>query len=375
MDRKHILFISSWFPNKLEPTNGNFVQRHAEAVSVFHDVEVLHAIGDPHQKKMYIIDNKIINKIKTVIVYYRDSKNPVQNFYRRMNAYKMGFRIMQKPDLVHANILHNNLLFAVYLKKRHGIPFVVTEHWTALRKVNHGKTSGAIKNTAKFIGNHASEILPVSKELEDGLRYLGIKTKMQVVPNVVDTELFSPRGSKSSVKFTFIHVSSLIPRKNPDKILSTALKLLSEGYQFKLKIGGDGDTALLKNMAELSGFSDNIEVFGMQPIESIAKKMKESDCFILYSDDENLPCVLLESMACGIPVIATDVGGISEFFPKNFGILLKEKSEENLRKAMLDMMSENITADAELADFARQNFSKKAIGAQYSSVYKSILKW
>ncbi|MBC7555687.1 MAG: hypothetical protein H7195_01860, partial [Chryseobacterium sp.] len=44
---KHkILFISAWFPNKLEPTNGNFVQRHAEASALYNNVEILHAVGD-----------------------------------------------------------------------------------------------------------------------------------------------------------------------------------------------------------------------------------------------------------------------------------------------------------------------------------------
>ena len=56
--RYKILFISSWFPSKIEPTNGNFVQRHAEAVSRLYDVEILHAIGDPNQEENYFFDEK-----------------------------------------------------------------------------------------------------------------------------------------------------------------------------------------------------------------------------------------------------------------------------------------------------------------------------
>ena len=59
--RHKILFISSWFPNKLEPTNGNFVQRHAEAVSLLHDVEVLHAIGYFNEKEKFVFDDQVIN--------------------------------------------------------------------------------------------------------------------------------------------------------------------------------------------------------------------------------------------------------------------------------------------------------------------------
>ena len=82
-----ILFLSSWFPNKLEPTNGNFVQRHAEAVAMKYEVEILHTIGDFHQKETFIFDDKLINGIRTLVIYYKNSKNPIQNFIRGMTAY------------------------------------------------------------------------------------------------------------------------------------------------------------------------------------------------------------------------------------------------------------------------------------------------
>ncbi|PZU88720.1 MAG: hypothetical protein DI529_05040, partial [Chryseobacterium sp.] len=214
-----VLFISSWFPNKLEPTNGNFVQRHAEAVATLHDVEILHTIGDFHQEKIFVFDDQIINGIRTLVIYYKNSKNPIQNFLRRMKAYKIGFSKMQKPDIVHANVLHNNMFFAVYLKKKFKIPFVVTEHWTALRKINHHNTSSAIKWIAKYVGNQASMILPVSNDLKESLDVLGIKTSKKVIPNVVDTKLFKPKNADSE-EFNFIHISNLIPRKNSNKILN-----------------------------------------------------------------------------------------------------------------------------------------------------------
>lgn len=256
MERKNILFISSWFPNKIEPTNGNFVQRHAEAVSLVHNVEILHAIGDFDQDEKYLFDDRLINGIRTLIVYYKNSKNPVKNFFRRMKAYNKGFSKLQKPHLVHANILHNNMLFAVYLKKKYKIPFVVTEHWTALRKINAEITSKIIKQTAVIIGNQAKFILPVSNDLLLGLRDLGITTKMMVVPNVVNTQLFVPQR-KADTEFTFIHVSNLIPRKNPEKILDVALNLLDKGFVFRFQLGGDGNDEILnklRNKVENSKF-------------------------------------------------------------------------------------------------------------------------
>lgn len=367
-----ILFISSWFPNKLEPTNGNFVQRHAEAVSLLNDVEILHAIGDLDQEDNFVFDDKTVNGIRTLIVYYKNTRNPVINFTRRMLAYKKGFNLMNKPDVVHANVLHNNMLFAVYLKKKFGIPFVVTEHWTALRKINEKITSKSIKLTAKIIGNQAAKILPVSRDLQSGLENLGITTPMKVIPNVVNTELFSPKDAPNE-EFTFIHVSNLIPRKNADKILKTAIRLLNEGIRFRLKIGGDGDIKPLQELSENSPHSDKIEIFSIQPIEKIAEKMKQADCFILFSDDENQPCVIAEAFSSGIRVISTNVGGIGEFFPDQFGILLDRVDEGLLEDAMKNILNQQDVPDSsKFVSYSEKTFSQRAIAEQYTSVYKEV---
>lgn len=371
--RHKILFISSWFPNKLEPTNGNFVQRHAEAVSLFHNVEILHAIGDFNQKEKFVFDDQVINGIRTLIVYYKNSKNPLQNFLRRMKAYQLGFKKIQKPDLVHGNVLHNNLLFAVYLKKKFGIPFVVTEHWTALREINRNKLPFQKKMIAKFIGNQSSMLLPVSKDLEKGLKSLPIKTKMKVVPNVVDDTVFKPKTSENE-KITFIHVSSLIPRKNPEKIIEAAINLWEKGFDLNLKIGGDGDIKPLMNQIEKSSFRDKIEIFGELTISEVAEKMKNADCFILFSDDENQPCVIAESFASGIKVISTNVGGISEFFPDNFGILLEKVDVKLLEEAMIKVLNSELNSSKkEISHYAEQTFSKQKIAEKFSEIYNQVL--
>ena len=371
--RHKILFISSWFPNKIEPTNGNFVQRHAEAVSLLHDVEVLHAIGDFNQKEKFVFEDEKINGIRTLIVYYKNSKNPLQNFLRRMKAYQLGFKKIQKPDLVHGNVLHNNLLFAVYLKKKFGIPFVVTEHWTALREINRNKLPFQKKLIAKFIGNQSSMLLPVSKDLEKGLKSLPIKTKMKVVPNVVDDTVFKPKTSENE-KITFIHVSSLIPRKNPEKIIEAAINLWEKGFDLNLKIGGDGDIKPLMNQIEKSSFRDKIEIFGELTISEVAEKMKNADCFILFSDDENQPCVIAESFASGIKVISTNVGGISEFFPDNFGILLEKVDVKLLEEAMIKVLNSELNSSKkEISHYAEQTFSKQKIAEKFSEIYNQVL--
>ena len=371
-----ILFISSWFPNKLEPTNGNFVQRHAEAVALKHDVEILHTIGDFKQKETFVFDDKIINGIRTLVVYYKNSKNPIQNFLRRMKAYKMGFSKMQKPELVHGNVLHNNMLFAVYLKKKYKIPFVISEHWTALQEENLARTSANIKRIAKFIAKHADYIFPVSENLKKSLKMLGIKTPMKVISNVVNTDVFRIRQTNGNKSTRFLHVSSLIPRKRPDKIIETVHQLKVNGYDVSLEIGGDGDTATLRRLVQKLNAEEYISIFDEISYEEVAEKMQTSDCFILFSDNETQGCVILESYACGKPVIATAVGGVPEFIKPGLGVLIEKANEQELYQSMQNFIENKITFNKPevLRDFVIDNFSKDIISNQFTEVYIKIGK-
>ncbi|WP_392437305.1 glycosyltransferase [Cruoricaptor ignavus] len=370
MKRKNILFISSWYPSEAEPTNGNFVQRHAEAAGLRENVEVLHSVGIT-QKKAFRISEEKVNGVKTLIVYYRKSSLKAVNFFRRMWAYSIGFQRVNRPDVVHGNVLYNNLLFAVWLKWFEKIPFVVTEHWTALQRENHPKLSFLQKKLSQFIGNQANKIMPVSENLKQSLQELGIKTPMKVVPNVVNTEVFTPKPKNA--EFTFLHISNLSPQKNGDKILRTALKLLDEGYEFKLQIGGDGDVSPLKKIAENSGFTEKIEIFGTLTSEVVAAKMGGAHCFILFSDYENQPCVIAEAFSCGTQVISTKVGGIAEFFPDYAGILLEEISTEALETAMREVLQKSFLHEKATAEFARKTFSPEKIAAQFSEIYEEVL--
>lgn len=371
--RYKILFISSWFPNKLEPTNGNFVQRHAEAVATRHNVEILHAIGDSAQKNMYCLEDKMINGIKTTIVYYKKSKNPVLNFYRRMQSYKKGFQLLEKPDLVHANILENSMLFAVYLKQKHQIPFVLSEHWSGFLDINRHRLSKGKIFLAKTIAKHSSFILPVSSYLLNDLRKLGIRSRFQVVENVVNLNHFHIKKEKTA-QIKFLHISNLITIKNPEKIIAAAVKLRMEFSDFELHIGGDGDIEKLNRIIAENNAGLYIKTFPLLTAAEVAEKMRESACFLLFSEYENFPCVLLESLASGTPVIATKVGGIPEIINEKNGILIS-KCENELYEAMKMVLLNKIQFDTpeNLHAFVDHHYSVDAISRKFDEIYLKVL--
>ncbi len=80
--RHHILFLSSWYPSRVLPNNGDFVQRHAEAVATKHQVTLIHVISDENLAAPIEITENNINDVRTLIAYVKVSSNPIIKLYR-----------------------------------------------------------------------------------------------------------------------------------------------------------------------------------------------------------------------------------------------------------------------------------------------------
>jgi glycosyltransferase involved in cell wall biosynthesis len=103
--------------------------------------------------------------------------------------------------------------------------------------------------------------------------------------------------------------------------------------------------------------------------------MRESDFLLMFSNYENLPCVIAEAFASGMPVLATDVGGIREMIRhERLGRLVQAKDEEALLKETRWMMNHARGMDGEyIARFAEENFGEEVIGKQIAALYERAL--
>jgi len=104
--------------------------------------------------------------------------------------------------------------------------------------------------------------------------------------------------------------------------------------------------------------------------KKIASYLNNSDVFVLFSNYENLPCVILEAFACGVPVVATNVGGISEYFPKDFGFLVEPKDKSAFKSAILNIYNSVKKPDKQLMhQYAKKHFGQQAIATSFSELY------
>ena len=119
-------------------------------------------------------------------------------------------------------------------------------------------------------------------------------------------------------------------------ILRAAAALRQPRSDFRLLIVGEGpDRESLERLAAgLALSEDCVRFVGRKDESELAQIMRQADCFVLFSEYENLPCVISEAMASGLPVIATRVGGIPEQVRADMGILVAPGDEAGLTQAM-----------------------------------------
>ena len=99
----HILFLCSWYPSRVLPTNGDFIKRHAEAISTLNDVSVLHIISDKTISPSTLVATKD-NNVNTFIGYVRYTSNPLVKYIRFTRMYKKAIRQIASFDIIHLNV-------------------------------------------------------------------------------------------------------------------------------------------------------------------------------------------------------------------------------------------------------------------------------
>lgn len=386
----NILFLSGWYPNRVLPTLGNFVQKHAEAVALHSNVTALHVCADANCRQTYEITENTVNNVFTINVYYKKVEHRVplvsqiQKMIRTVKAYAAGLKVVKarsgKTDLVHHNIVYPSGLIPLYLKKFKGIPYIVTEHSTAYLASKNTEISFPERTFSKMICRNASVITPVSKDLQNAMAAHGFPGRYEVVYNVVDTKLFYPSGQKEEKhKIKFLHISTLDDgHKNISGMLNAISALSKNRNDFECLFAGDGDIQPhIATAKKLNIYNTFVFFEGTKTTAEIAQLMRNADCFLMFSNYENLPVVIIEALASGLPIISSDVGGIHEHITQERGILVKAKNEEALARA-LDQMTGNIRnkqyKPEALAAYAEENFSYEKVSEKFHHLYQQVIK-
>lgn len=236
------------------------------------------------------------------------------------------------------------------LKKKYKLPYVIRfgggdvpgfqERFTKVYKL--------IAPAIKMIWKKADARIANSQGLKDMALKFYDKKSFDIIPNGVDTEVFYPIEKADSDEFKILFVSRLIERKGLQFIIPQLQKIQdSTEKKVKLVVVGDGPyREQLETITREYKVADMVEFVGQKNKKEIVQFYQNADLFILPSAKEGMPNVVLEAMACGLPIIMTPCEGSKELVQDNGYILLTsemgEKIQQLLRnKEMLQKLGHN----------------------------------
>jgi len=325
-----------------------------------------------------------------VRIYYAASRagvsfmRPIINTLKFLRCHLKGLKLIKKevgrPDLLHVNVLTRLGVIAMFYKWFTGTPYVITEHWT--RYLPHMDNFRGMfrKMMTRMAVKNASAVLPVTDNLRKAMEAHGLRNRnYRIIPNVVDMDMFHvDEGYQFIDRKHFIHVSCFEDKQKNISGILRVLKRLSENRTdwFCTLIGDGIHFEKLKGYAkELSLDGKFTQFTGLKENEELAELMRRACFQVMFSRFENLPVVILESFASGVPVLSTDVGGIREHLHPDLGILIQSENEQQLEEKidyLLDHYQEY--KKEKLRAYAMDNFSREVIGRKLAEVYASIIQ-
>lgn len=376
MNKKlHILFLCGWYPSKILPNNGNFIKRHAEAVSLKHNVSVLHIISDKNCSKSINIETKEINGVKTHIGYVKETKNLILKLFRFWKVYFILLKKIKPFNIVHLNEIFPFGLFALHLKFFKKKSYIISEHWTDYKYPLSNKISFLEKILSKLIVKKASFVCPVSKSLQKDMETFGLKGNYKIVPNIIDVSVFVT-SKKKEKNYTIIHVSNLYNnQKNIVGMLNVAKKLESKIKNFTWKFIGGNKEEYATLIKKLNFTSAKIEFINYVAHKNLVAHLQNSNLCVSFSNYETFGIVMVEALSCGIPVISTNTGILNELKPTDFFRIIPVKDEEKLQDEIIYFYDNKtaLTSKEKMRDYINTRFSNRSVCEEFTTLYKKTL--
>ena len=297
-------------------------------------------------------------------------------FYRaNMKALKIGRDKSRPYDLIHVHILTRLGVIAWIQKKLHKTPYIITEHWS--RYLPGNDFGGFLRKLfTKIVVRNAETVTTVTENLAIAMKNHGLKNdKYVVLPNVVNLDMLhinKKNTDETSHIPTIIHISCFEDKSKNISGLLESLKIIDDkGIDFQCTLIGEGmDLDLMKEKAKELQLINKVSFTGLLQGQALANELSSGDFLVLSSNYENMPVVILEALASGLPVVSTNVGGIKEMIDDTKGILVEPRNKEALAEAMIKMIETHKNYDANyLRNSVIEKYGYESVGRFLDSIY------
>lgn len=368
-----VLFISYWYPSKNNPLKGVFVKKHAFAAAVENEVYILSLVIENSTKfyKKEILnfkDERGLNNTQIIISskYYKLFHLLLFFQYRLLKIEATKIVAGFKPQIIHSNVLYPAAILGYKLSKHYTLPHIITEHWS---KVNKFMGKSLYARMGKKAYSQAKAVTVVSDFLKENILTYIDPLRTHVVPNVVYTSLFSfkPKAICSDT-ITFTIVAHWTNPKRPDLVFYGLNKFANHTTK-KIVLNVIGEGYLIHEL-KTKIWQFKVNYLGNKTPYELADTLQKSDYFLHASEIETFSIVIAEALSTGTPVLASNVGAISELINETNGVLTTN-TVENWEKSLITLTGKQF--NHELIANSTEKFSEKNIGEQFTRIYKRII--
>ncbi|WP_343603749.1 glycosyltransferase [Roseateles sp.] len=386
----HALFIPSWYPPTPTDTYGSFfreqalaLRRHGITVGVIAPAlrslsEGLRALCGDFGLREEIDEGLPTLRFHGVRAFsWHHGLNLRFWEWSGLRAFERYQRNHGKPDLLHVHATLFGLAWARAIHRRHGIPFVVTEH----------SSEFALNPPRPHLMAYLADTLPaasrcfcVSSALSQRMSSLFPSEKIgkhwEVMPNLVSARFAVTCNARRDADFTFLNVAGLNRNKGQHHLLVALAELRRHGAAVpRLRIVGTGpEESALKELARTLELEDLVTFVGPLPREQVAHEMAHCDALVLASRYETFGVVAVEALTSGKPVVSTRSGGPEDIIiPGKDGLLIPTEDPHALAEAMSQLQREHSRFDAQdIRDRCIARFGDEAFTRRHVEVYGSL---
>ncbi|WP_111540211.1 GT4 family glycosyltransferase PelF [Mesonia algae] len=298
-----------------------------------------------------------------------------------------------KVDICHLTISGFAIIPALIAHYKHGSKIMVTEHGVFIRErllaINQSGYPYFLKNllikfseTIARLAYHKSEVIAsVNKFNQKWQKLYGAdENKLKVIYNAVDKDVFKPIDlpEKKNQPPTVVALARVFDLKDIHTMIRSCAVVVKEIPKVQFLVYGDDKavpeyTSSCKSLIKDLDLENNFKFMG--PKSNPHLIFPEGDISILTSISEGFPYTVIESMSCGIPVVATDVGGVSEALNKETGIICKPKNYQQIGEAVIKLLKdENLRASMGLKcrDRVLEHFTLENLIDEYELIYDQL---
>ena len=301
---------------------------------------------------------------------------------RRIEERTLSLLMERRPDILHCHLPHG-LIFSSNAAARLGIPTFYTMHGVNTSILDQGIVAWWRRHEyVRAIRVSRCSLLAVSAAVEErmsGIARQAHADPIQVQVNPIDLGAIvscpgvpRPKGGEKVA----VMVGTLYPLKRVRVGLAAIRKLRDQGARVELWVVGNGeDRSALERLSAELGIENNVKFLGVR--RDVPQILKSCDLLWLLSEHEGLPMVVLEAMAAGVPVVATDVPGTNELVRHNVnGLLVRLDDADAVAQATTRVLNDeelqrHLVAGG--ADTARR-FSVDIVVAEHLARYRAMLE-